>query len=224
MCSHSRNVNPYTHRDAHSHAQRRKRTDRACKPAKSRQPVHSRSHAHQTHPANAHSGTRRAIHSTFTHQLRLSATLVAAVSRSPRASAECPSTEPWAFHHPSWKTDLGPQTLPSPRAPRAISKLPNSPSWDTSLGCRPGALPLPGPRAPLRDLFSFWAGTRDSIFPPLGQNSCGCIPCTRGNLLKRNRGGQNKANNGARTGRGGLQGRSANLKFKNKKGEIIVGI
>ena len=147
MCSHSRNVNPYTHRDAHSHAQRRKRTDRACKPAKSRQPVHSRSHAHQTHPANAHSGTRRAIHSTFTHQLRLSATLVAAVSRSPRASAGCPSTEPWAFHHPSWKTDPGPQTLPSPRAPRAISKLPNSPSWDTSLGCRPGALPLPGPRA-----------------------------------------------------------------------------
>lgn len=147
MCAHSRNVNPYTHRDAHSHAQQRKPTDRACKPAKSRQPVHSRSHAHQTHPANAHSGTRRAIHSTFTHQLRLSETLVAAVSRSPRASAGCPSTEPWAFHHPSWKTDPGPQTLPSPRAPREIPKLPNSPSWDTSLGRRPGALPLPGPRA-----------------------------------------------------------------------------
>lgn len=68
MCAHSCNVNPYTHRDAH-YAQRRKRTYRACKPAKSRQPMHSCSHAHQTHPASAHSGTRRAIQSTFIHQL-----------------------------------------------------------------------------------------------------------------------------------------------------------
>lgn len=66
-------------------------------------------------------------YSLLSYTSSVSNTSSCTVSRSPCASAGCPSTEPWAFHHPSWKTDPGPQTLLSPRAPRAIPKLPNSP-------------------------------------------------------------------------------------------------
>lgn len=148
VCAHSRNVNPYTHRDTHPHAQRRKRTDRACKPAKSRQPMHARSHANQTHPASAHSGTRRAIHSIFMHQLRLSATLIAKQSHAHHARALGASPQ-----------SLGPSTIPPGKRTRAPNspfpscspRDPQTPQFTvpgtTSLGCRPGALLLPGPRA-----------------------------------------------------------------------------
>lgn len=83
---------------------------------------------HTTHPANAHSGTRCATHTTPIHPLRLSATLAAALPYSTRARARRPSAEPRAFHYPSRKSAPGPPNSPlALLAPSPSPPIPPSP-------------------------------------------------------------------------------------------------